>query len=294
MIGEFQLPKPMLQLRFTTEFNSETLVFVHAQKSILQKWSAVRLVMRSNIGFVFVLALMVLTPLSTMVDQPEEGGIDLEQNPTFTATEMSEGDRLELATEMWSSMPKASLVSAELTPASGIIHMAAGSFDPLLSDGPEVLSSFSRNYDASLTGMAMVQLHDGNRDAFDALTMDYDLTVLDFFHDEGWLVRLPSPPMDAFTLLENDDRIRWIGHQQPQWRIAPDLIEDGATSPSLTLIPASDLGFGGYPALATDLVRYGADEAWCDAWLCRALVSDEDGLTPVSYTHLTLPTKRIV
>lgn len=235
--------------------------------------------MRSNIGFGFVLALMVLTPLSTMVDQPNEKEIDFDQNPTFTASEMSEGERLELAKEMWSSMPEASLVSVELTPASGIIHMAAGSFDPLLSNGPDVLSSFSRNHDAALTGMAMVQLHDGNRDAFDALTAEYDLTVLDFFHDEGWLVRLPSPPMDTFTLLENDDRIRWIGHQQPQWRIAPDLIQDGITSPSLTFIPASDLGFGGYPALATDLVRYGADEAWCDAWLCRAVVSDGEGLT---------------
>ena len=105
--------------------------------------------MRSNIGFGFVLALMVLTPLSTMVDQPNEKEIDFDQNPTFTASEMSEGERLELAKEMWSSMPEASLVSVELTPASGIIHMAAGSFDPLLSNGPDVLSSFSRNHDAS-------------------------------------------------------------------------------------------------------------------------------------------------
>ena len=235
--------------------------------------------MRSNLGFVFVLALMVLTPLSTMVDQPSEIETNLNQNATFSVNEMSEEERLELATEMWGSMPEASLVQVELTPATGIIHMAAGSFDPLLSDGPDVLASFSRNNDAGLTGLAMVQLHDGNRDAFDALNKEYDLTVLDFFHDEGWLVRLPSPPMDTFVHLENDDRIRWIGHQQPQWRLAPDLIQHGISSPSLTLIPASDLGYGGYPALATDLVRYGAEEAWCDAWLCRAVVSEEDGFT---------------
>ena len=76
-----------------------------------------------------------------MVDQPNENENELVQNPTLTASEMSEGERLELATEMWGSMPEASLVSVEMTPASGIIHMAAGSFDPLLSDGPDVLST---------------------------------------------------------------------------------------------------------------------------------------------------------
>jgi uncharacterized membrane protein len=235
--------------------------------------------MRSNLGFVFVLALMVLTPLSTMFEQPIETDTNFNEIPSFLTPEMSEEERLELATEMWGSMPEASLVSVELTPATGMIHMAAGSFDPLFSEGPDVLASFSRDNDAALTGLAMVQLHDGNRDAFQALNTDYDLTVLDFFHDEGWLVRLPSPPMDTFVQLENDDRIRWIGHQQPQWRLAPDLIHDGITTPSITLIPASDLGFGGYPELATDLVRYGAEEAWCDAWLCRAVISEGDGLT---------------
>lgn len=235
--------------------------------------------MRSNFGFVFVLALMVLTPLSTMIEQPIETDTNFNQIPSFVTPEMSEEERLELATEMWGSMPEASLVSVELTPATGMIHLAAGSFDPLFSEGPDVLASFSRENDAGLTGLAMVQLHDGNRDAFQALNTDYDLTVLDFFHDEGWLVRLPSPPMDTFVQLENDDRIRWIGHQQPQWRLAPDLIHDGITTPSITLIPASDLGFGGYPELATDLVRYGAEEAWCDAWLCRAVISEGDDLT---------------
>ena len=235
--------------------------------------------MRSSVVFGFVLALMVLTPLSTMVVHPEESSLTIPENTAYPAYEMTEEERLELATEMWGEMPEASLISVELTPATGLLHLAAGSFDPLLSSGPEVQPSFARHNDAVHTGLAMVQLHDSNRDALDALNKEYNLQVLDLLYDEGWLVRLPSPPMETFSLLENDDRIRWIGHQEPQWRVAPVLIEEGLVSPSITLIPAADLGHGGYPALATDLIRYGADEAWCDAWLCRAIVSQDAATT---------------
>lgn len=231
--------------------------------------------MRSRIAFGFVLALMVLTPLSTMLVQPEK--IPLVQDSTLPnqASELTEEERLSLATEMWGNMPEAALISVELTQATGVLHLASGSFDPLLSTGPEVIPSFLRNNDAVHTGFAMIQMHDTNRESFDALSKEHDIHVLDFLHDEGFLVRLPSPPMKAFSLLQEDDRIRWIGHQQPQWRISPELINGGFISQSLTFIPASDLGHGGYPALATDLVRYGADEAWCDAWLCRAITQEE-------------------
>ncbi|MBT5660799.1 MAG: hypothetical protein HOI79_01850, partial [Euryarchaeota archaeon] len=69
--------------------------------------------MRSNLGFVFVLALMVLTPLSTMFEQPIETDTNFDEIPSFLTPEMSEEERLELATEMWGSMPEASLVSVE-------------------------------------------------------------------------------------------------------------------------------------------------------------------------------------
>ena len=231
--------------------------------------------MRSRIAFGFVLGLMVLTPLSTMLVQPAEVAFTQDKPMPNHAVDFSEEERLALATEMWGGMPEASLISVELSPATGILHLASGSFDPLLSSGPEVLPSFSRPNDAIHTGFAMVQMYDTNRESFDALSKEHDLEVLDFLHDEGFLVRLPSPPMDAFSTLQEDERIRWIGHQQPQWRIAPQLIDEAFIPQSLTFIPASDLSHGGYPVLATDLIRYGAEEAWCDAWLCRAVVSEE-------------------
>jgi len=50
--------------------------------------------MRSNLGFVFVLALMVLTPLSTMFEQPIETDTNFNEIPSFLTLEMSEEERL--------------------------------------------------------------------------------------------------------------------------------------------------------------------------------------------------------
>ena len=40
-----------------------------------------------------------------------------------------------------------------------MIHLALGSFDPVLGDGPEAPATLVREHDASHTGMAIVQLH---------------------------------------------------------------------------------------------------------------------------------------
>ena len=49
-------------------------------------------------------------------------------------------------------MPQASMEAVALMPATGMLHLALGSFDPLLGDGPEVPDAFVRINDAASTG----------------------------------------------------------------------------------------------------------------------------------------------
>ena len=228
--------------------------------------------MRSRSILWLVLWLMVTLPLTGMAQpSPAEGTEDhltVPSNPQTT----SEAERLEQAASRWSMLPHAQMNIGTLADASGTIHLAAGAFDPLMSSGPEVPKGYDREQDGFITGLAIVQLHVPNGELIEELSKSHGFEVLDVLHDEAWLVRLPSPPEVAMGRLLNDDLVRWAGHQLPGWRLAPMLHEHISDVPALTLVPTPDLDIGGYEALARDAVRFGASEAWCDAWLCRLQV----------------------
>ena len=286
MTGVPRLRKPMLPSQFTTEFDVLCLNNTCSVVSRIQKPLAFGSIMRSRLGFAFVLFLLLLTPLSALFT-PQDGEQQSIMEETFKEVDfsgMSESERLAFASSQWHSMPSAGMVEVELAPASGMIHLAAGSFDPIQSLGPETTNSYSRVNDAMSSGMAIVQLHQNDGVVFDSIVKEYNLMPLDFLYDEAWLVRLPNPPMSTFDLLSDDDRVRWVGHQQPGWRVSPQLMSQSVDS--YTLIPTPDLEIGGYADLATDLVRYGAKEAWCDAWLCQTMnPSSESGALLENLAH---------
>lgn len=231
--------------------------------------------MRSRASLLFVLLLFILTPLSQAINSTvssaqieSESGMNV-----MEATPLSEAELLDLAAEHWGEMPHASMVQTNLKDASGILHLAAGSFDPTQTSGPEVPPSLHRLHDAAYTGLAIIQLHDANGQVLSDLVSDYNLKVLDTLHDEGWLVRLPNAPMSTLQALSEDSRVRWSGPQEPGWRLESELLTAQEGERYVSILPAADLGLGGYGDLATDLIRFGAIEAWCDAWSCQALVS---------------------
>ena len=228
--------------------------------------------MLSRASLMLVLFLMVSAPLSTAVNATMEAPLQPTWEPTADLDERTEAERLELAASHWNAMPEASLVSTSLTPSSGTIHLAAGSFDPLLGEGPELDVDFVRTNDVAHTGMVIVQMHLRDGTLFEELAEKYELTVLDFLHDEAWLVRLPADGQTSLEDLESDERVRWVGQHQPGWRLEPSLLTQPAHAQALAVLPTSDLGVGGYAQLATDLVHYGAAEASCDAWMCHAIV----------------------
>ena len=224
--------------------------------------------MGSRAPLLLVLLLLVSAPLSVLAehavsDAPEDASQAL-------AEPLTEEERLAMAAAHWSMMPQATMEPVALMPSTGLLHLALGSFDPLLGGGPEVPKGYTRTNDAAYTGMVMLQLDTPNGAVLERLVKQYDLSVLDVLHDEGWLVRLPAETPSTFGSLEGEEGVRWVGQHQPGWRVAPTLLTQPAAADALAIIPTPDLGFGGYAALATDIVRFGALEASCDAWMCYA------------------------
>ena len=226
--------------------------------------------MLSRASLLLVLFLLVSAPLSALAEGTSEE--PLREETEVSETTLSEQERLALAASHWQLMPEASMVSSSWNPSTGLLHLAGGSFDPTMQTGPELPTDYQRTQDMAHTGMAVVQLDRPDGTLFDQLVKKYDLSVLDILHDEGWLVRLPPSAPSVFQDLGNEEGVRWVGQHQPGWRVAPSLLVQPAGAKALAIIPTPDLSVGGYAALATDLVRFGAVEASCDAWMCHAAV----------------------
>ena len=180
----------------------------------------------------------------------------------------SQSERLELASNLWQLAEPIPMTDVELRPSTGIIRIQAGEFDPLLSDGPYLNGHFIDFNDPVQTALAFIQLHEHDGNILDQVVKDYSITPLDFIADEGWLIRLPSPPLSTLETLQSDERIRWAGIQHPGWRVHSSLLEPSSAT-HLALVPSSDLAVGGLDSLSLDLVKMGAEEAWCGIGLCE-------------------------
>jgi hypothetical protein len=123
--------------------------------------------------------------------------------------------------------------------------------------------------------MVLVQLNVPNGDMMKSIANELEMVILDIMGEETWLLRLPEDQATALASLQSNENIRWWGSQHPGWRLSPSLMTHPEASSFVHLVPASDLPFGGYGTLATDLVRYGATEAACDAWSCTVSVNTQ-------------------
>ena len=214
---------------------------------------------------VLMLFLLLLTSLGP-VFQTETSTQVL--TPLDESVLPSQSERLELASTLWESAEPIPFANVELRPSTGIIRIQAGEFDPLLSDGPIIDSHFIDLNDPVQTAFAFIQLHEHDGIVLEQLMKDYSITPLDFIADEGWLIRLPSPPLSSLEELRSDERVRWAGVQHPGWRMHSSLLEPTSTT-HLALVPSSDLAVGGLDSLSLDLIKMGAKEAWCGIGLCE-------------------------
>ena len=212
-----------------------------------------------------MLVLLVFTSLSPLLTA---GSADAELEGAELPVALSEEQRLVLASSMWHVATPTQTLRVPLQPASGLLNMNIGTFDPLLGEHPVPANGLFDANDFSSTGLAIVQLHAHDGLILDDLIARHGFTPVDFIGDEGWLVRLAEPPVDSIRALHEDDDVRWVGAQHPGWRIDSSLA-NGFHAERLTLVPSSDLGFGGFEQLSLDLIRMGAEEAWCGVGVCE-------------------------
>lgn len=212
---------------------------------------------------VFMLFLLLITSLSPfLLSEHSSSEVQLIENTP------SEAERLELASSLWNIAEPMPIADVELRASSGILRIQAGEFDPLLSSGPALDDQFYDFNDPTQTALAILQLHHHDGNILDTLVKEYSITPLDFIADEGWLIRLPSPPLPSLAILQEDERVRWAGIQHPGWRVHTSLLEP-SSSTHLAVIPSTDLALGGLDSLSLDLVKMGANEAWCGVSLCE-------------------------
>lgn len=216
-----------------------------------------------------MLVLLILTSLSPLLTS---GSADVNPAESEVHSQMSEEERLVLAASMWHVASASQPFTVPLQPASGVLQMNIGSFDPLADVHPEPSGVLFDANDFQATGLAIVQLHAHDGTVLDDLIQRHGIAPLDFIGDEGWLIRLPSPPAASIRALQEDDDVRWVGAQHPGWRLESSLA-GGLLSERLALVPASDLATGGFEQLSLDLIRMGAQQAWCGVGVCEVELS---------------------
>ena len=166
-------------------------------KGRFEKGTWLRMLMQDIRRPVLMLFLLVLTSLGPVLQSETSPQL---QTPLDEGILPSQSERLELATTLWGSIEPIPLTEIELRPSSGIIRIQAGEFDPLLSDGPALDAHFVDFNDPVQTAFAFLQLHEHDGNILEQLMKDYSFTPLDFIADEGWLIRLPSPPLSSLEV----------------------------------------------------------------------------------------------
>ena len=193
-----------------------------------------------------ILAVLLLAPLSTAIDNP---------------VEESETTR-EYAASHWHSIEPLQTIQSSMKSLDYQIHLASASFDPVKDEIPT--SRLDDSNDFRSTGMAIVQLNHHKSESLYDLVENHGVFVLDHLSSSTWLVRL-SHPNDLYDIQE-DQSVRWAGPMMPGWRVSDTV--DSSTK-YISAIPAVDLKLEALERLAVDLVAMGADEAWCGLHLCE-------------------------
>ena len=101
---------------------------------------------------VLMLVLLLLTSLSPLLTT---GSADVNPTEHEVIPSMSEEERLALAASMWHMASASQPFSVPLQPASGVLHMNVGSFDPL-GDVPEPSGVLFDANAFQTTGLAIV------------------------------------------------------------------------------------------------------------------------------------------
>ena len=201
----------------------------------------------ASIRVMFVLAVMLIAPATSAYD------VKLQNS----------SEPIEEASANWHSISPIETKISGLKTLDYQIYLPTGSYDPISDDLP--MANYDWAGDFKRTGMAIVQFNDNIGEHFYDLVDKYDLFVLDNVGSSSWLFRLSDP--GDFSKIGEEQSVRWIGSMMPSWRVSSQLDE---YAEYYSIIPAADIDVRELDLLALDLVRMGAEEAWCGLHLCEA------------------------
>ncbi len=228
---------------------------------------------RDWVPFILV-ALMLTLPWSSSSFTAYEAPQD---SPLWTAAE---------AAENWFESNGAPGPSVSITSGSGQLWVQTGNFDPLYQESV-IPSYLQATDDPFATGFLIMQLFQNNGHLAEILAKGVGANIVDTLPEDAWVLRLPNTTearSTAIIQLAENDQVRWVGAQQPAWRLDVDLHQStGLIDLDLTLAEDVDTS-----QMDEHLYMAGAEFVRCDPYLCQAIGIDSAWLPAHSNDHRLL------
>ena len=230
--------------------------------------------MRRNLAPFILIGLMLTMPWAGVTETATQSSIE---EPRWTAAE---------AAENWYQSQGAPGQSVEISVGSGLLWVQTGAIDPL-GETAIIPKHLEANDDPFATGYLIMQLHLNDGLLAEKIAGDVGANIVDTLPEDAWVLRLPSSTQarsDAIIQLADDERVRWVGAQQPAWRMDIELHQAlGKLNLDLTLALDVDTSM-----LEDHLHRAGADFVHCDVYLCQVIGLDSTWLPALSRDHRIL------
>jgi uncharacterized membrane protein len=228
---------------------------------------------RVYLPFVLV-ALMLTMPWAASVPTTSESPLE---SPLWTAAE---------AAENWYESSGSPGPNVGISSGSGKIWVQTGGFDPLYEQS-SIPSHLQADDDPFATGFIIMQLYLNDGVLAESLAKGVGATLVDTLPEDAWVLRLPSTALgrsSAVIQLADDEQIRWVGAQQPAWRLDVELHQaSGLVDLDLTLAQDVDT-----TQIEEHLYMAGSDFVRCDSYLCQVIGLDSAWLSSLARDHRLL------
>ena len=222
----------------------------------------------------FLAVLMVTIPWASVAPAPTDQSLEQSQ---WTAAE---------AAENWFESEGSPGGNVAISSGSGQLWVQTGNFDPLYQTA-SIPSNLQASEDPFATGYIIVQLFQNDGVLAESIAKGVGAQIVDTLPEDAWVLRLPNSVhsrSNSIVQLAEDDRVRWVGAQQPAWRLDVDLHQaSGVLDLDLTLAQDVDTS-----QMEEHLYMAGSDFVHCDFYLCQIIGIDSVWLPALSRDHRLL------
>jgi len=230
--------------------------------------------MRRVLTPLFLVVLMVTMPWGSMVSTTTDDSL---KQSLWTASE---------AAENWFESEGSPGANVLISSGSGQLWVQTGNFDPL-HQSASVPSHLQATDDPFATGYIIMQLFLNDGILAESIAKGVDANIVDTLPEDAWVLRLPNSVegrSNSIIQLAEDDRVRWVGAQQPAWRLDANLHHaTGILDLDLTLAHDVDTS-----QLQEHLYMAGSEFVHCDFYLCQVIGFNSDLLPALSKDHRLL------